>query len=571
MAAKKPRKKTAKQRREEATRRQMKNPLTGKDPNTYSQGLDTDGSPRELWDPVNVGDEQNADDPYMKRTQKRARLRAEAYDESGASRMFSHPIYGPNQHIDSPEWAPMTGLEGYELGGRGFKEPPPSVKSGPAINEPHEVDPDLPHFRRLEDLSGREYRKGIVVLKRRGITPESMVQNLVDGYESASALGHAMYQEHPAGTGFYQDEDAANPTKPEELLRTLSSDIEGSEAYAAGSRKSSPRAIAAVATSDTSPNAKVVINYKDANRPPSYPNHGGARAATEHVLAGGEPKESPKAPGVYHTNIKKAAGKVKVLLHTDTGAGQVFDPREAPKTAAFYGAQYKPSTSDSMTVVDVHAQHAVAPHLSTSESQVFDVIGPDGQPHYALNMDGSVKKKAMSHTFEAEDIGPDGMPNPHMARQRLRHYGLGSGYTYQPRLSPVNNAEGEIVKGPDGQPKLLPAKGGSPTEELFGKGKYPVYAHIDYAHRAAAARLGLAASVNHAFASNHLQEVAWEKERLDRPDIDVTHDTAFPGWRSRLGMGDYQTLAENDDPLNLANYDMDQASRNVNFKFGSGQ
>ncbi len=483
----------------------LTNPITGEQPNTYSASVN-----RTLAGASGARAEKL--DSYQERTRKRARARADLYEQSRTGRIIPNvPGYG-QVDLDAPGWRTRgvtDGLPGYRLGGPSV---PDTVAAGPAINEPHETDPNMAYMRRAEDLTSVEYKKGMDVLASYGVTPERIATNIRDSYERADMHAALALESTPAGSGFY-----GGDTKPEALVQKLTRTIIDHPNFKGD--PSTARGIAVMATADTSPNALVERKTKDGNI--IHPNYEGALAATVHALDGGDPEQAPMsdAGGVFHTNIKKAAKRV-ALANEGAAVGDLLDPTSSPKTSAFAGAQYDESSPDSFRVNDVHSTHTVTPHLPVADSRKFHIVGPDGE----FVMKGGTK---VAHEFEAEDVGHDGLPQPRIGASRLKEHGL-SGYRYTVALDP---------KGKE-------MKGNTPAETMLSKGGYAAHAILDRGGRVASYDLGFTPSPDHAQAQHQVQEVDWREQQVKRPDLPYTLDTEHPEWRQRGGYSDPESDGE---------------------------
>ncbi len=136
----------------------------------------------------------------------------------------------------------------------------------------------------------------------------------------------------------------------------------------------------AVAHSLTSPGTKFRTGRPGAYR---YHNHEAAQAVIEHVLTGNHLDAMPNAGdlsiGVYNWNLRNAEAAISQLMKGG-GAG-VLDIRNtageplfsslAPKVASYVGAWIEPEGPDAYFTSDIHAGHAMVPHLGVEKSTYY--------------------------------------------------------------------------------------------------------------------------------------------------------------------------------------------------------
>lgn len=484
------------------------NPITKKPANSYTQAegvtLDAPKGAREVKAPT---------DPYVAMTQRRARSRAKDFADSREGRIINDvPGYG-SVDLDAPGWNVDHSLN--EMGQHffGFKgnKYTPNVTSGPAVNEPHVPHAQAMVGRRAEDLSGPEHRKGTEVLKAYGVTEQSAAREIKNANDRANMRSVLAGADHVAGSGFY-----GGPSEPNDVMKTVEQKIVKHPNFKGTDEDA--WAITATANALTSPKAPFEQVYKD-GRPKAYPNNAAADTAVTHALAGGDPKTVPQAPlGGIHGNTVKAAEAARDMLR-DPGdpkrktVRDLFTWTKQPKTGSYVSAHTEASTPDSYRVSDVHSTRSAAPHLSSEKSHKFNVV--DAQGNVILGADG----KRISHQFEAEDIGADGLPGKRIANQRLKHYGL-AGHRY------------EVQRDEDGKP----VKGNSPVEEMLSRAGAPGHAILDRAGRIAAHQMGKTPSIHHAQAQNQVQEVDWREQQVTRPDLPYNSETEYPGGQAKMGM-----------------------------------
>lgn len=501
MAKKKP---TKAEREAAAKKRAWKNPITGQEPNSFTQveGVDLSEPKDARYTPPT--------DPYIKMTQHRARTRSKQFDESRAGRIIPDvPLYG-SVDMDEVGWRvegdAMRRLMGFS--GNSLK---PNVTSGPAINELHRPNRQSVIGRRAEDLSGPEHRKGTAVLKAYGVTEESATRAIVDANDRANMRSIMAGDVKIAGTGFY-----GGPSTPHSVMRETEGMLSSSPAYSG--TEEDAWAVTATANSLTSPKSK--FEQKRDGQESTFPNAAAAHTAVTHALAGGAPEDVPPAPhGGIHENTIKAAAASRAMIEDpeNVTVRDFFNWDDSPKTGAYVSAHVAASTPDSYRVSDVLSTQTVAPHLATQKSHVFNIVDQNGN---VVTQPWGKGSRAVSHTFEAEDVGPNGLPKAGLAKKRLAHYGL-EGHTYQVAIDKRTNK---------------PKRGNSPSEEMLAKSGSPGHAILDRAGRLAAFENGHTPSVNHAQAQNQMQEHDWRDRQIIRPDMPNTMETEHPGGLAKMGM-----------------------------------
>jgi hypothetical protein len=143
--------------------RELRNPLTGRAPNSYTQVTN-----RQLPAPSNVREQS----PLPAGDTRRLRaLHREATKPGGVSGPTVG--YGQTGGMSDRAHAWVTGA--HHMFPNGGAE-----AGNPAINEPHEAHPGVTVQRRAEDLSGKEYRKGEQVLRNYGHNPRNPMRSLED-------------------------------------------------------------------------------------------------------------------------------------------------------------------------------------------------------------------------------------------------------------------------------------------------------------------------------------------------------------------------------------------------------
>ena len=501
-------KQTKAQREAAAAKRASRNPITGKGPNTYTQAEGV-----ELSAPKEVRDYAAPSDPYVKMVQQRSRARSKQFTESRAGRILTDvPLYG-TVDMDAPGWDVSGMTEDFQkmMGFKGNKYSP-NVTTGPAVNEPHTPNRQTVLNRRTEDLSGQEHRKGSKTLAAYGVTERLAADRIKDANDRGNMRAILAGDDKIAGTGFY-----GGPSKPNTVMKQTEQVVKSHPAYTG--TEEDAWAVTATANSLTSPKAKFEQIYAD-GRPSTYPNAAAAQTAIEHGLAGGEPKDVPKAPhGGIHDNTVKAAEASKAMIEDpeNVTVRDFFNFDDSPKTGAYVSAHVSASNPDSYRVSDVLSTQTVAPHLSTQKSHKFHVVDSDGNVVTVPYGEG-VRK--VSHTFEAEDIGEDGLPKTRLANSRLKHYGF-TDHRYEVAIDPKTKK---------------PARGNSPGEEMLAKAGSPGHAILDRAGRIAAFEYGKTPSVDHAQAQNQMQETDWRDRQILRPDMPNTMETEHPGGMAKMGM-----------------------------------
>ena len=492
----------AEAKKQAAETKRLRNPITGGAPNTFTK---VEGAT--LSNPVNSQMPAPETDPYIAMTQKRSRTRAKTYADQRVGRQLTDiPVYG-KVDMDEVGWrvegSAMRGLMGLS-GNSGT----PNVTSGPAINEPHAAQEDVPVSRRAEDLSGPEHRAATAKFAAYGVTEESAVRGIHDANDRGNMRAILTGESTPAGSGFY-----GGPSKPHTRMRQTTSLVVSHPNYKGTPEKA--WTLTAVANSDTSPKAKFEQMYKD-GRPSTYPNAAAAETALMHTLGGGEPESVPKAPhgGIHKNTVTAAANAAKIM--TGTPVSDLFPWDTSTKTRSYVSAHISSSNPDSYRTSDVLSTQSTMPHLDTRKKHKFNIQGPDGSPL----MTTGKSPAPITHQFEAEDVGKDGLPTPKVARQRLAHHGF-EGHTYVPSMK-------------DGKPQ----RGGAPTEDLLNRSGAPGHALLDRAGRVAAQKAGKTPSVNHAQAQNQMQEIDWRDRQILRTDQPNTIETEHPGGLARMGMVD---------------------------------
>lgn len=476
-----------------AKERELRNPLTGQAPNSFTQATN-----RDLPEPTNVR-EPSKDLGLQRRTRKAAdeHLRGHASDApmgyrlDGISEEYRTFVTGANHMF--PNRAKERGV--------------------PAINEPHEADPGVTVQRRAEDLSGKEYRKGAQTLAQYGHDPKDPVGSLKK--MQGKALDHTVAQHIAAGTQesssqmFY----GGTPTTTDmdhdldSLQRHESGVMASHDRFREGVNKISqhpgmrdaighlsPREqqdastrLMAQATADTSPNTKWRDSRKDGSdsRYP-WPNMQQAEEATVAAVEMREPKFISGRIG----NIHKAADRVgHAIDNKDFNVHQYGNPRSAAKTVAFRGALVDKDAADAYKVTDVHEASVVAPWLSTAKAHMHARVDEEG-----------------------EQVGP----KVHVYADTPKAHRTG--------LKPLTKTTG----GQGGEIKTVPQWGVSRPEAMLQQGGSTVHALNDYATRSVLAERGLSRGVEYADNAHAMQGATWGMQQMRRKDVNVSPADQYP-------------------------------------------
>ena len=510
------------------------NPLTGtSDPNTYTQVTDRDLPPAVNVRPLDLSG-------YEERVKSRSRRQYLQYSASGEGRVL-HDVPGwGDVNMDGLGWSntpPAFDGEGSPKASQPILDPvffqrmlgpqkPPTVTSGPAINEPHEAGPHHPVIRRAEDLTGDEYQKGVDALALGGVTPSDVKTNIRDSIDRANMRAILAGETRMAGEGFYGGDTAPNRMIEAATRKVLS--------HPSGriTDSNTARAAAVAAVSATSPKNKVEQVKKDGTvtNPNQIAADTGIQAGLDKV-----PITHYPAEGGIRGNMDVAADRVDKIAD---GTPLYESGFKGVKTTAFAAAQYQASGPDSYRVSDVHSTRTVVPHTSHSKGSMMLAVDSGG-------------KSPASHLFFPEDMGGDGLPKPSAAQKRLADHGM-EDRAYTPKMS---------EQKPGQKPK--PIKSNSLGEVVLGRGGLPVHAIADRASREVAFDLGWTPSVNHAQAQNAIQEIDWRDQQIIRPDQPYNMDTEYPGWRKKMGVPEDGEV----DPVTA----WIQSSRSGSFQEGAGR
>lgn len=427
------------------------------------------------------------------------------------------PGYG-TVDMDAPGWR-VDGQALRTLMGYHGVAHHPNTTSGPAVNEPHTPVKQTVVGRRAEDLSGPEHAKATAVLKAYGTSVPRAAQHLVDSHDRAVTRSILAGSTQIAGSGFY-----GGPSEPHRVMSDTKQAVMGHSKFKG--TEEDAWAVTSVANSLTSPKAPFDIQKKDGSK--IFPSAAAADTAVSHALSGKPASAVPKAPhgGIHKNTVKAAATTARMLLPESHPEHQTvrtaFSWSDNPKTSAYVSAHTNASTADSYGVSDVHSTRSMAPHLPYAKSVGFTVHDKTGAP--VMKGIGD-KQVPVTHYYEAEDVRANGLPDPKLARQRLKHHEL-AGHTYQPRTTDRDDS---------GSGKQRPVWGGSAVEGMLSQGGAPVHALLDHSRRIAAHQLGMTPSVNHAQAQNQLQETDWRDQQILRPDMPQSMATEYPGHHERMG------------------------------------
>jgi hypothetical protein len=439
------------------------------------------------------------EDPYVKMISRRARSRAKAYEAERKGRIIEGvPGYGTvdmdevgwhvPEHPDdnNPNKVTMRNLLG--LSGTSSV---PGIKKGPAIDEPHEAEPNVPVERRYEDLNDAEKTKADTVLDRVGSSVDIASKHIQDSYDRAHYRAILGFSGQPAGIGFYGGPSTEHKINSELIAQVM----EHPEFKARGLTQDHAVAMVNAAMAATSPRQAVQVG---SGNNVTYPNHAAGRVGVEHALAGGDPEDVPKAPhGGIHQNTIRGAKLATQTLTEGALIPELFAD-SGIKVRNFAGAKSVASSADAFRVNDVHSTGTALPHLATEANKKFSVIDPNGVDT------GQV------HEYEAEDVDEKtGLPKAIHAKKRLAHHKL-EGHTYQIALDS----------------KGKPARGDSPVEKTVRDNV--VHSALDLAGRRANAAKGLVPTERHAQATHIGQEIDWRDRQILRPDLPYSLETEHP-------------------------------------------
>lgn len=478
---------------------------------------------RILAEPKQVQLPRDPQDPYLAKLQKRNKKRAKTYIQSGAGKVVNFPELGESVRTDDPL---VTSFKNEPL----LKA---SVEEGPAINEPHTVEEQMPVARRAEDLTGLEVAKANAVLKQYGLNFHHVKEFIKDSYRRAEVRamvgGQKGGQYKLAGAGFY-----AGPSNIRDAFNNVTEAIKSHPNFKGDDEDA--LAMSSIAHTMTSPRTPVISGGKFAN------SNAAMRAAMHALDVGSSQGIDTSGLMGFSRNIEKAADAVAAMNYPKGHPNrktfpEIMDPTEAPKTSAFGGAQMKVIHPTSFRVSDVHSAATALPFLSTSAMARFIIKDKDGNVVYKTNAEGKLQLHKGSpvpvvHEFDPEDLNKNGLPKPKDAKSRLAYHA--SIENAKPGISaPIDHTALRYERKLDDDGK--PETGSSPVETTLSKGGHPLHAVLDLAARHAAYELGISPSVHHAQATHLLQEVDWQDQRIIRPDIPHTMESEYPGYARSAG------------------------------------
>lgn len=482
-------KQTAAQKKAAAKERELRNPLTGQAPNSYTQVTN-----RTLPEPVNaVAFKPDAG------LQRRTRKAATALLDSGG--------------VDAPVGYRMDAIEPkYRTFVTGAKHMFPNTaaeKGTPAINEPHEADPGVTVQRRAEDFSGKEYRKGLDVLKQYGHDPKDPLGSLK--HVQARALDRTVAEHIASGVNesasqmFYGGTPTTNLGPGNEAaqaqhdsgvmaahnrfhtsvhsLATHPDFVADTAHLSHRERIDAATRLTAQAAADTSPNTK--WRDKPTSKYP-WPNLDQA----DEVTSAAAENRDPKFISGRKQNLPKAADRVREAIDTkDYDVHRFGDPVDAAKTVSFKGALVDKDSSDAFKVSDVHEASVEAPWLSTAKSHVHGRFDADGNK--------------VGHNV------PVYADTPKADRK---------GLVPLTKSTPRKN----------GTMREIPNWGLSRPEAMLEAGRSTVHTLNDRATREVLADRGLSRSVDHADNVHSFQGATWGSQQMRRRDVNVGPADQYP-------------------------------------------
>lgn len=456
------------------------NPLTGQEPNTFTQSTN-----RELPAPTNVR-------PFDGNGRERSRMQALHREATKPGGVVDAQVgYRKPEGMADRDFAWVTGAH--------HMLPNVAAERGePAINEPHEAHPGVTVQRRAEDLSGNEYRKGLAVLAHYGHDSKDPMGSLVDTHRRTL---HRVIAEHaqagveesssqlfyggPVNTEIPDPlHDAAHTQGVMEAHQRFRTGIQGLAMHpdfvsktpnlSHRERMQAATSVMAQATADTSPNAK----WRDSND--RWPNIEQAEESARAGVTGDEPKF---ITGRIQ-NIHKAAGRTAEMVQTSQFETHQFgDAKDAAKTVAFRGALTDRDNADAFKVSDVHEASVITPGLPTAKGKRY------------LDREGN---KVTVHA-DAPTSASKGL---------------------QPIMEATNR--GGYKNG------LKHKVGLSRPEEMLAKGSSLVHTLNDRASREVLANHGLSRGVNYADNVHAMQAAAWGSQQMVRHDVNVSHAHQYP-------------------------------------------
>lgn len=501
---------------------ELRNPVTGTGPNQFTAA----GQGRTLPPPKNVR-------PYERPVTDRRRMRKMAVEKDaqvdapvgyrmdaiGGDRPAITTAKEARAHLKRNPGSNRTVQDVLETGPQGgdrYKTfitgaqhmfPNTAAEKGvAAIDEPHKHEPGVTVQRRVEDLSGKEYRKGKAVLKHFGYDPRDPVghlqqthertldrvtaEHMVAGVNESSSqlfygghvttdfpdIEHAItHEEHVRETPDLFDSKVDRLVKHPEFVNATAH-------LSHPERVEAARNLMASAASDTSPNSK----WKDPQAKRTHPNLDQAEEAVHASLEGRRAAFIAGRPG----NVDKAGGRIADA--TSTGNYEVHqygDPNSAPKTIGFRGALINKDSPDAFQVSDVHHASVAAPWLPTQKAHKY--------------RDPTTGKR--------ESVYPD-----------------------QPASATKGKVQ-EFVATPQG--KVRPDWGLSRPEQMLAEGAPIIHAMNDYASRRVLASRGLSRGVNYADNVHTYQAAAWGSQQMRRPDLPSSPAEQYPVVRHWAGEG----------------------------------
>lgn len=480
-------KQTKAQIRAQAKAKELINPITKGQPNSFTQVTN-----RDLPEPKNVRT-TDRDRGLQVRTRKAASEHLEGH-ASDAPMGYRLDGIDPKYRTFVTGAATMFPNTGKERG-------------NPAINEPHEADSGVTVQRRAEDLSGKEVRKGMSTLVQYGHDPKNPMESLREVHRRA--LDHVTAQHIAAGVNesssqmFYGGStttDIPHDLGAQEAheegvmaardrftqgVRNLATHPDFKEQTAHLSHRERMHAatnLMAQATADTSPNTK----WRD--KPTAVHPWPNMDQAEESATAAVEYRTPDFISGRIG-NVHKASNRVGEAMDSkDYSVHQHGDPVSAPKTVAFRGALIDKDSPDAYKVSDVHEASVVAPWLSTAKA------------HMGAHYDEHGEK--VGHKVPVYDDTP---------KDKSR------GLTMLTKPQMRGNKSVEV-----------PEWGLSRPEAMLHEGRSTVHALNDRATREVLAERGLSRSAAHADNVHSTQGAAWGMQQLRRPDVNVSPADQYP-------------------------------------------
>lgn len=336
----------------------------------------------------------------------------------------------------------------------------------PDLNSPHHVPETVVPQRRWEDLHPHEQAKALAAAAKHGVTMASAKRDYGSQLDQAHNRAFGEGQASTYSSLFY-----SGPSEPHDRIDLSAG--RNAQHPNAQPMKVSMRDVQSIANSITSPRNKFSLRKKGHSET-LFPNDEHANTAIQHVLnnphmsaeeaAATVPNNTGPSGGGIHGNIKRAAYAAHQLIYGGATPRTLMNP----------------------------------PGEKGNRSRVFGTASTEKTTAYA----SAWMQPDSPDAFLTTDV--------HTGHGFAAHLGTAKKLT-------------KVIDPETGKRKL----GKSEVETYIAETPH-VHALHDYIARQVHAERGLSPSVNNARFIHRGQAAQWGEERVQRPDINETHETAYP-------------------------------------------